>query len=137
MPEVILPCPNPQCGNNSVQVTNAGPSFWVFCHACLESGPVADSAYAAIEAWENLPRMSTIIAWQLQAAGAALALQRLMDAAQAMRDAQQAWGKLIGVDTDMRITPGINQAACTLSDAEDAFDDLLADVRNALEARNG
>ena len=118
MPEVILPCPNPQCGSNSVQVTNAGPSFWVFCHACLESGPVADSAYAAIEAWENLPRMSTIIAWQFQAAGAALALQRLLDAAHAMRETQRAYEKY-----------GSNEDS--VAAAEDVFDGLIADVRRA------
>ena len=116
MPEVILPCPNPQCGSNSIQVTNAGPSFWVFCHACLESGPVADSAYAAIEAWENLPRMSTIIAWQFQAAGAALALQRLLDAAHAMRETQRAYEKY-----------GSNEDSVT--EAEAVFDGLLDDIR--------
>ena len=57
MPEVILPCP--ACGSHSTGVTNAGPSFWVCCHTCLGSGPIADSTYAAIEAWENLPRALT------------------------------------------------------------------------------
>ena len=90
MPEVILPCP--ACGSHSSEVTNAGPSFWVYCHACLGFGPIADSAYAAIEAWENLPRMSTIIAWQFQAAGAALENQKL-------RERVEAWEWLDEVET--------------------------------------
>ena len=60
--------------------------------------------------------MSTIIAWQLQAAGAALALQRLMDAAQTMRETQQAYEQY-----------GSNEDSVT--EAEAAFDSLLADMR--------
>ena len=75
---------------------------------------------------------AALIAWQFQAAGAALTLQRIMDAAQIMREAQQTWGKLIGVDTDMRITPEINQAACTMGDAEDELDGLLAKYRRGM-----
>ena len=117
MPEVILPCP--ACGSHSTGVTNAGTSFWVYCHVCVTSGPIADSEYAAIEAWENLPRMSAMIAWQFQAAGAALALQRIMDAAQAMREAQQAYEQY-----------GSNEDSVT--EAEAVFDGLIADVRNTL-----
>ena len=90
-------------------------------------------AIAAPDLLEAIRAQRTaLIAWQLQAAGAALALQRLMDAAQTMREAQRTWGKLIGVDTDMRITPEINHAACVLGDAEDAFDNLLSKYRTAL-----
>ena len=128
MPEVILPCPNPKCGSKFV-MTDTSPSGAdiVKCCTCFIHGPYSDTEESAIAAWNALPRMSTIIAWQLQAAGAALALQRLMDAAQAMREAQQAWEKLIGIDDDMRI-----QAACKLGYVEDAFDVLLAKSRKTL-----
>ena len=64
------------------------------------------------------------IAWQFQAAGLALQLQKLMDAAQAMREAQQAYEQ-----------HGSNEDSVT--EAEAAFDGLMADMRHALEARNG
>lgn len=57
-----------------------------------------------------------LIAWQLQAAGAALALQRLMGAAQNMREAQAAYEQY-----------GSNEDSVT--DAEAVFDGLLADMR--------
>lgn len=87
-------------------------------------GPEFCGPNEVIAAWNALPRMSTIIAWQFQAAGAALALQRLMDAAQAMREAQAAYEQY-----------GSNEDSVT--DAEAVFDGLLADMRHALEARNG
>ena len=77
------------------------------------------------DAWFLLPRAqhTALIAWQFQAAGAALALQRLMSAAQVMREAQQAYE-----------THGSNEDSVT--EAESVFDGLLADVRRVLEARN-
>ncbi len=63
---------------------------------------------------------TALIVWQFQAAGAALALQRLIDAAQAMRDEQQAYEEY-----------GSNEDSAT--EAEAVFDGLLADVRRALE----
>ena len=80
---------------------------------------------------------TALIAWQFQAAGAALALQRLMTAAQTMRDEQRYWGNLIGTSTDMLITPAINQAACILGNAEDAFDDLLSGMIKDMGVRHG
>lgn len=102
----------------------------------LRSGKTqAEASAKSISAWNNRPfedsQRTALIAWQFQAAGAALALQRLMNAGQAMRDEQRYWGNLIGTSTDMLITPAINQAACILGNAEDAFDGLLADVRRA------
>lgn len=133
MPEVILPCPNPQCwADNKTNPWAMGAedynygshhSYTVEC-CCGAAGPRCRSEADAIAAWNAFPRMSTIIAWQLQASGAALALQRLMDAAQAMREAQQAYEQY-----------GSNEDSVT--EAEAVFDGLLADYRNALEARNG
>ena len=73
------------------------------------------------DAWFLLPsaQRTALIAWQFQAAGAALALQRLMDAAQAMREAQQAYEQY-----------GSNEDNVT--DAEAVFDGLLADMRKVL-----
>ena len=79
-------------------------------------GPRDVAESAAIAAWNALPRMSTIIAWQFQAAGAALSLQRLMDAAKNMREAQAAYEQY-----------GSNEDSVT--DAEEVFDGLLADMR--------
>lgn len=132
MPEVILPCPNPKCRSKFV-MTDTSPSGAdiVTCCTCFMHGPYCDTEESAIAAWNALPRMSTIIAWQLQASGAALALQRLMDAAQTMRETQQALENLIGVDGGTRM-----QAACKLCDAEDAFDDLLAGMLKDMETQN-
>ena len=58
---------------------------------------------------------TALIAWQFQAAGAALALQRLMSAAHAMREAQAAYEQY-----------GSNEDSVT--EAEGVFDGLLADV---------
>ena len=95
----------------------------------LRSGKTQVEASAkSISAWNNRPfedsQRTALIAWQFQAAGAALALQRLIDAAQAMRDEQQAYEEY-----------GSNEDSAT--EAEAVFDGLLADVRHALEARNG
>ena len=123
MPEVILPCPNPKCGSTNVYVRGRC-NAQVTCRACGMEGPEFCGPNEVIGAWNTLPRMSTIIAWQFQAAGAALSLQRLMDAAQAMREAQAAFEQY-----------GSNEDSVT--EAEEVFDGLLADMRNALEARNG
>ena len=94
----------------------------------LRSGKTQVEASAkSISAWNNRPfedsQRAALIAWQFQAAGAALALQRVMDAAKHMREAQQAYEQY-----------GSNEDSVT--DAEDAFDSLLADARRVLEARN-
>ncbi len=62
-------------------------------------------------------------------AGAALALQRLMDAAQAMREAQTAFERLVQADDHESIPAILRRAANTMGDAEDTFDDLLAGYR--------
>lgn len=120
MPEMIL-CPH--CGTESVTEEYFG-EYQTGCPHCGANAPCANSIEAAVSAWKDLPRMSTIIAWQLQAAGSALALQRLMDAAQTTREAQRAYEEY-----------GSNEDSVT--DAEAVFDGLLADMRKALEARNG
>ena len=66
---------------------------------------------------------AALIAWQFQAAGLALQLQKLMDAAQAMREAQQAYE-----------THGSNEDSVT--EAESVFDGLLADVRCKIGGHN-
>ena len=83
-----------------------------------------EASAKSISAWNNRPfedsQRAALIAWQFQAAGAALALQRIMDAAQAMREAQAAYEQY-----------GSNEDSAT--EAEAVFDGLLADVRKALE----
>lgn len=116
------PCPNPKCGSNDVWSTSAGHDFWIYCNKCLLTGPIAESECAAIDVWDSLPRMHSIIAWQFQAAGLAFAMQRLMSAAQAMREAQQAYEQY-----------GSNEDSMT--EAEAVFDGLLADVRMNLEEK--
>lgn len=101
-------------------------SPWDLADFDRESIDMAHKLHAVIHA-----QRSALIAWQLQAAGAALALQRLMNAAKNMREAQQALENLIGVDGGTRM-----QAACKLCDAEDAFDDLLAGMLKDMGARN-
>lgn len=120
MPEVILPCP--ECGDDEclIVIQELPSEEWSVHCGCGHAGRYCATEEESIKAHNALPRMSTIIAWQLQASGAALALQRLMNAAKNMREAQQA----IGVDDGTRM-----QAACKLCDAEDAFDDLLAGMR--------
>lgn len=117
----LKPCPH--CGSIDVYVRGR-INAQVTCRICGMEGPEPWGNKAAIAAWNNLPRMSTIIAWQFQAAGAALALQRLISAAQHMREAQQAYDQY-----------GSNEDS--MSEAEEVFDGLLADLRNAMEARNG
>ncbi len=93
-------------------------SPWDLADFDRESIDMAHKLHAVIHA-----QRSALIAWQFQAAGAALALQRVMDAAKHMREAQQAYEQY-----------GSNEDSVT--DAEDAFDSLLADARRVLEARN-
>ena len=95
-------------------------------------------AIAAPDLLEAIRAQRTaIIAWQLQAAGAALALQRLMDAAQTMREAQQAWEDFIRDKQDDCAPAEIREAAYNVGDAEDAFDDLLAGMLKDMETRHG
>ena len=77
------------------------------------------------DAWFLLPRAqhTALIAWQFQAAGAALALQRLMDAVQHMRETQQAYEQC-----------GSNEDS--VAEAEAVFDGLLADVRCKIGCHN-
>lgn len=65
---------------------------------------------------------TALIAWQFQAAGAALALQRLISAAQHMRAAQAAYEDY-----------GSNEDSVV--EAEAIFDIFLEDVRKALEGK--
>lgn len=127
MPEVILPCTD--CGGECIAVREPTIDLneWRMHCFCGYAGRYCASEEDAIKAHNTLPRMSALIAWQLQAAGIALALQRLIDAAKNMREAQQALENLIGVDDGTRM-----QAACKLCDAEDAFDDILAKHRKTL-----
>lgn len=94
----------------------------------LRSGKTqAEASAKSISAWNNRPfedsQRTALIAWQFQAAGAALMLQKFMSAAQAMRAAQLAYEQY-----------GSNEDS--VAEAEAIFDGLLADARRALEAHN-
>ena len=97
-----------------------------------ESIDMAHKLHSVIHA-----QRAALIAWQFQAAGAALALQRLIDAAQAMREAQQAWEDFIRDKQDDCAPAEIREAAYNVGDAEDAFDDLLAGMLKDMETRHG
>lgn len=85
---------------------------------CAMAGPLGCCEVEAISAWNNLPSMSAIVAWQFQDAGAALALQRLMSAALHMRAAQKAYEQY-----------GSNEDS--VAEAEAIFDGLLEDIRKS------
>ena len=111
----IEPCPI--CGANA-ELDGVGQDTFVRClnHNCAMQGPYGKDEIAAVTAWNSIPSMSFLIAWQFQAAGAALALQRLMDAAQHMREAQQAYEQF-----------GSNEDST--AEAEAVFDGMLDDLR--------
>ena len=78
MPE-LKPLPCPACNDEEHMVTVeslASGRFRVFC-LCGNTGPFCETEAAAMESWNALPRMPALIAWQFQAAGAALENQRL------------------------------------------------------------
>ena len=101
-------------------------------HIMRDPGKSGDNARYIAAACNAVPALidavraqrTAIVAWQFQAAGAALALQRIMSAAQTMREPQQAYEQY-----------GSNEDSVT--EAEEVFDGLLEDLRNAMEARNG
>ena len=125
LPDSIAIDPCKQCGATAL-LDGVGQDTFVRCsnHNCAMQGPYGADDMAAITAWNNIPSMSAIVAWQFQAAGAALALQRIISAAQHMRGAQAAYEQY-----------GSNEDS--VAEAEAVFDGLLADLRNALEARHG
>lgn len=79
----LKPCPH--CGSIDVYVRGR-INAQVTCRICGMEGPEPWGNKAAIAAWNNLPRMSTIIAWQFQAAGAVLENQRLKAILQGILD---------------------------------------------------
>lgn len=83
----IAPCPI--CGANA-ELDGVGQDTFVRClsHNCAMQGPYGKDEIAAVKAWNAIPSMTTVVAWQFQAAGAALALQRLVDSGQSLRNAQ-------------------------------------------------
>ena len=111
----IAPCPI--CGANA-ELDGVGQDTFVRClsHNYAMQGPYGKDEIAAVKAWNAIPSMTTVVAWQFQAAGAALALQRLMDAAHAMREAQAAYEQY-----------GSNEDS--MAEAEAVFDGLLDDLR--------
>ena len=87
MPEVILPCP--ACGSKSIEIDWDNGVHFMKCERCGVSGPCFIDEYPrefVADAWNALPRMSAIIAWQFQAAGAALENQRLKAILQGIMD---------------------------------------------------
>ncbi|MBD8896243.1 hypothetical protein IG626_09535 [Desulfovibrio desulfuricans] len=86
----LAPCPNHKCGSSDCLVLQVKDRFWAFCTVCNCDGPNAESVEAAKAAWDELPRMSTIIAWQFQAAGLALENQRLRKMVAALEEQSKA-----------------------------------------------
>lgn len=116
-----LPCPN--CGAEKIdRHLDAHGNFFVQCSSCGLAGLHEDCGISAITTWNNLPRMSTIIAWQFQAAGLALALQRLEYRGQSLRNAQWLAGRYSCFATEAR-------------EVGREFDTALADARKVLEIR--
>ena len=77
MPE-LKPLPCPHCGSTWVMAsTSPSGADIVQCCNCYMHGPLCDTEEYAIERWNTIPRMSTLIAWQFQTGGAALENQRL------------------------------------------------------------
>lgn len=91
---------------------------------CAMAGPLGCCEVEAISAWNNLPSMSAIVAWQFQAAGLALALQRQIEMGEALRNAQ--WMASV----DRRFVPSANEVG-------EEFDAALVIASKALEVRHG
>lgn len=89
----LAPCPNHKCGSSDCLVLQVQDRFWAFCTVCNCDGPNAESVEAAKAAWDALPRMSTIIAWQFQAAGLALENQSLRKMVDWLADKMQTASK--------------------------------------------
>lgn len=80
-----LPCPN--CGAEKIdRHRDEHEKFFVQCSSCGLSGTHEDCGISAITTWNALPRMSTIVVWQFQAAGGALENQRLKTILQGILD---------------------------------------------------
>ena len=130
MPE-LKPLPCPECGKDAQVIkiernNNKPPVFVCLCqnHPCTDREAVYVSPEAAIAAWDALPRMSALIAWQFQAAGLALALQRQIEMGEALRNAQ--WMASV----DRRFVPSANEVG-------EEFDAALVIASKALEVRHG
>ena len=87
----IAPCPI--CGANA-DLDGVGQDTFVRClsHNCAMQGPYGKDEIAAVKAWNAIPSMTTVVAWQFQAAGAALENQKL-------RERVEAWEWLDEVET--------------------------------------
>lgn len=89
---------------------------------CAMAGPKGCCEIGAIDLWNNLPSMTTVVAWQFQAAGAALALQ-----------------KIINAKSDVDACSRACYWACpqhhidALHAARERFDAAVADARKVLE----
>ena len=124
----LLPCPNPKCSGN-LGATNAGNSYWVYCQDCLTTGPSSATEHGAIFAWNAMPRMSTIIAWQFQAAGLALENQRLIK----MVEYLASWGDAHPCVLDMACPFGSTYDVCNL--ARDSAECWKEMARRAVEGK--
>lgn len=131
MPEVILPCPH--CGSTWV-MANTSPSGAdiVQCCDCYMHGPLCDSEEYALERWNAIPRMSTIIAWQFQAAWAALENQRL-------RAVLKSVEEIVLEAPDLNMSNYNEDQVFSLNEAMISICGILLQesARNDLEARNG
>lgn len=125
LPDSIEIEPCKQCGATAL-LDGVGQDTFVRCsnHNCAMQGPYGSDDMAAIAAWNNLPSMSAIVAWQFQAAGLALALQRQIEMGEALRNAQ--WMASV----DRRFIPSANEVG-------EEFDAALVIASKALEVRHG
>lgn len=89
----------PDCGAEKIdRLRDMHEKFFVQCSSCGRSGPHEECGISAITAWNKLPRMSTIIAWQFQAAGLALENQRLTAENACLRKLVTAQDRLASCD---------------------------------------
>lgn len=91
MPEVILPC---RASMNDAELLKLKHRFDDVCQSSTtpELFELCRAGSHLVDSIRTLPRMSALIAWQFQAAGAALENQRL-------RDRVEAWEWLDEVET--------------------------------------
>lgn len=138
MPEVILPCP--ACGEQVRVVKFETLGGYIISHdmhgenrkCLLAMTLIMPDRDALVAAWNALPRMSTIIAWQLQAAGAALENQRLRAVLKSVEEIVLEAPELNMSNFDEDQIYSINEAMISICGIL-----LQESARNDLEARNG
>lgn len=127
----IEPCPI--CGANA-ELDGVGQDTFVRClnHNCAMQGPYGKDEIAAVTAWNAIPSMSSLIAWQFQAAGAALENQRLRAVLKSVEEIVLEAPELNMSNFDEDQIYSINEAMISICGIL-----LQESARNDLEARNG